>query len=288
MKRPTPKMLAKGCSGCIFWPPLACESSGLFTGTESHIGKIIPLHKSKREIFAAEEYARIDPHHTFTLPYLGSCNVSKRALADAKDSDRCHLTKAEPQDLVQLVFAKGGKTLQEILDEGLTQRAFESLFAGLQFLIAGLEKMSRANICHCDIKPDNLLCYEKRLFLIDYGVVKRSYSTFKPNSLMLRIKHWYVPPEATFYTMQDVPFQEIVKNVAEPLITLARNHGVPPEAFFGPVQLEQLRTLADSMRTRRGQTSRIFEARHVSSRHDHQTHGCTDKKLIEESRSTYK
>lgn len=262
----TSELIGKGYAGCVFWPPMPCETgSSRVKGNVKQVGKVVRLYKARREEWAANVFAKIDPEHTFTLPYNGSCTVSRKVLNKADKALRCHLTSVTDQDLAQLVFAKGGWTLQDILDKGLTKQTFRSLFAGLDSLMLGLDKMSSSNICHCDVKPDNLLCFQNRLFLIDYGVVTNSRAVFRPKSLMLSHNDWYTPPEVTFYTKREMSFENKLQRIAEPLFKLVQSHGFKPETFLGHLQIKQLKDLADLTRSRQGQKMMV---RNGAVKHD--------------------
>ena len=78
---------------------------------------------------------------------------------------------------------QGEVPLSNIKKQGDKKITLDAILGGFLGIIPALEVMHREGFIHGDIKPDNIVCNELRMVLIDLGIATRIGETIGPNSL---------------------------------------------------------------------------------------------------------
>lgn len=193
--------LASGSYGCLYKPHLKCTKLDTISKIPgSTVGKIF----GEEEDYRAEKklsawIQKIDPKHEFTLPYLGHCMAEVKS----KDALACeHIDLVNNVDYYQQIIHKyGGKDLLRIMKVKKGSDAmFKQYINILLPIIRGVQKINQLKYAHLDIKPDNILFDGKKMYLIDFGLLKSHKSIYvKNNNYILSHNYPFYPPEFKAY-----------------------------------------------------------------------------------------
>lgn len=199
------KFLSKGSYGCVFDPPLECDSIDGKTNKIplGSVGKVFEHQQDfEEEVDAYEKVALLDPKHKWSLPLLNECVVDLDALHTGSSGNtevrRCpFMTKNDKHLFFQIVIPYGGITLWNLFMDSKQHEVTLSQFANLlsQVLVA-VNDMTKNGYAHLDIKPMNILVHEGRISLIDFSLLKKHENVYhKDNLYLLRSKYIWYPPE---------------------------------------------------------------------------------------------
>ena len=175
-------MLGSGVYGCIFTPPLKCQSSTR-QPNKNKLGKLTDKEDVKSEILAARIFAKKPESKKYLiLPELESFCTSLAPVPQQKDRDISKCKPLEGQsmsDMVQFEVPYGGKTLHSVVDASLRDiKLIVAEFPFYDFIRDMLETgayLALHGFIHNDLHSNNILMnkeYHPRL--IDFG---RSYSS---------------------------------------------------------------------------------------------------------------
>lgn len=193
--------LASGSYGCLYKPHLKCSgNSDVKKISGKTVGKIFGDEDEYREEKKLSAWIqKIDPKHDFTLPYLGHC------LAEIKNKDALaceHIDVVDNVDYYQQIVHKyGGKDLLRIMKvKKGNVNMFHQYMHLLLPIVRGVTKINQLKYAHLDIKPDNILFDGKKMYLIDFGLVKSYKSIYvKKNNYILSHNYPFYPPEFKAY-----------------------------------------------------------------------------------------
>ena len=175
-------MLGSGVYGCIFTPPLKCQSSTR-EPNKGKLGKLTDKVDVKSEILATRIFAKMPESKKYLiLPELDSFCTNVAPPSQQKDRN---ISKCKPleghsmNDMVQFEVPYGGKTLHSLVDSSLRDiKIIVSEFPFYDFIRDMLETgayLALHGFIHNDLHSNNILmnkAYHPRL--IDFG---RSYSS---------------------------------------------------------------------------------------------------------------
>lgn len=169
-------IIGEGSYGTIYKPPLPCKNSS--ATKKNSVGKVFEDaedmydEKEKHELVSS-----LDPEHTYTLPLYDNCVIAKGYQH-------------------QLIYKYGGKDLKSLLKTKGTASKFKSFIRNIGPLLYGIQTLARHKYVHLDIKPENILFKNNKIYLIDFGLTdsfKNVYS--KSNNHILEHDYPYYPPE---------------------------------------------------------------------------------------------
>jgi hypothetical protein len=205
------KYVASGTYGCVFSPPIKCtvhktRFANKLYDPRHKVGKVFShAADAVDEKILIEKIRKIDPKHEWTVPMHLYCSVKHFAPKDEKN--RCPLlsedvsrTKVYPQ----LIYEKGGKDLYKWVKKAIIEdwsvvkkrNLFVKMCENLRPVLVGLKKLNDAHLLHADIKPGNMLFDGKKMYVIDFGLMRTSknFYTFE-NRHLLKHNYLYYPPE---------------------------------------------------------------------------------------------
>jgi len=186
--------VAKGSYGCIFRPHIACKDKK--QSTTKVIGKVFEdVEEFHSEMNSFKMIDRIDPQHEFTLENKGSCYTKTKP----RKSDEINMCPfmGVGYSYPQILMEYGGIDLGRYM---YTHKGDEKKLLALmsKFLpvIHGLRKMSEHRVVHQDITVNNITIKGKRVYLIDFSLMKRMNDIFGEDNRPIREHMYpYYPPE---------------------------------------------------------------------------------------------
>jgi len=180
--------LSSGIYGCTCRPNLECARRRKM---DDPVGKVFDDNEAfLDELKFNKIIKKIDPDHSFTIEYYGTCKFVHRKIKHSDETFKCNLFPfAIPK---QILMKYGGISLKKATKTvlGLDYiRLFYPLFEGIQ-------KLQSHKYAHTDIKPDNILYSntDNKLYLIDFGLMQK-FSKVKNNFSLLMHDYTYYPPE---------------------------------------------------------------------------------------------
>jgi serine/threonine protein kinase len=189
-------VLGEGTYGCVFYPPLKCDNE---TTRRIGVGKVIRnIYDANFEIQISKRLLKIDPKGKFTNPLISECFITKQNITKKDESNLiCGVTDTldENKKYKQLIYKHKGNDLFTSHNNHINK--FINLIEGLQVL-------QEHNICHRDIKEDNILSLKTKYIYIDFGLsvdLKDVYQTEFNNILMHT--YMYYPPEFKIYAIME-------------------------------------------------------------------------------------
>jgi hypothetical protein len=202
------RYVSSGSYACTFSPPVACdEKKKGKTDSKEYVGKVFERRDDGHDEQRIQKVIdHIDPKHTFTIPLVSTCSVSKFSKQD--QAGRCELPYDEKGERFQIVYRHGGKDLFYVsVGYGKkgpvsSRNMFIKVFKMLRPLLVGLKGMNAKGWYHLDIKPANILYNGNKLHLIDFGLARQNtaiYSTEPAYLDMLAYDYPYYPPEFKMY-----------------------------------------------------------------------------------------
>lgn len=201
------KIIGQGSYGCVFKPKLKCSKSknkkknkkskktNKFTHTEN-ISKLFFKKKGVKEALEELEFSNniknIKNHEKWASIYTSMCDpgLYSDILKYEPDIKKCRgINKNEPS-MMSLQGNYGGKPVSVYLVDNINifyeedninkfinnYHKFLCLFKNI---FKGLSDMNNHNICHLDIKYDNIVKSMTTLKLIDFGLSNNSVIDFK-------------------------------------------------------------------------------------------------------------
>jgi len=181
------KLLDSGTYGCVVMPPF---------DNKHIVHKVIMPYKNKQssdiakifkrgetefneEVKLIEKVEKIDPKNKFTTKMKGSMIINGKKVDD-EDIQMCLIDKRNfdtYQTIVadseymndfyhQLILENGGVRTDKTYS--LTYPEFVSKF---RVFIQGMLRLQEQNLVHLDIKPANVLISDKKINLIDFGLM---------------------------------------------------------------------------------------------------------------------
>lgn len=194
-----PKYLDNGSYGCVISPAISCKDKNkTLNGKISKIfNKNIKAEKEFKDYQIIQK--EIDPNKKFTVTLEDTCEINT-SIIDEKEFNKCENFKNNnikyKSKLKQLIYENGGITL----DESIKTIPFKELFMKMDNIFAGLITLKDKNLCHKDIKPNNLLYNPstKKMTIIDFGYLSQLNSIYDYNSdnyIFFNDNHFFYPPE---------------------------------------------------------------------------------------------
>jgi serine/threonine protein kinase len=190
-----PVYVSNGASGCVLRPAISCEKKKPM-GNDT-VSKLFNNDKS-----AAVEYMlnknianTIDHNHSFTIKMLEQCDIQTNLFSEQELKKCKNLSdKTDNSVLKQIVYRYGGYDLRN----ASKRFGFKEIFLNIQNIFEGLIELQKKQICHMDIKVDNIVYDNEtgKANLIDFGVSKvynEIYFSWSP--IWLPHKYKYYPPE---------------------------------------------------------------------------------------------
>mgnify|MGYP001214464861 FL=1 len=182
------KLLGEGTYGCVFHPPIRCDNE---KKRRSGVGKVVQrLEDAIDEIKMGKKLLKIDPKGKYSNLMIGNCTIKKRNITK-KDEDKiiCGATSTlnDSTSYKQIIYKYKGRDLSST--DSISFKMFNNL-------IEGIKMFQENNLCHRDIKEQNILDLDKRYVFIDFGLSCKLDEVFSiDNETILFHPYIYYPPE---------------------------------------------------------------------------------------------
>lgn len=149
------KFKGKGTYGCAFNPPLKCRGESTRRNSR-HLSKLLFKDAANAEYKESIPFRKIDPEKRFFIWSDAECLLNQRNIRITNEIEKC------PKSVVNyrnpsaslLFYEMGGSDLSKIELEAADYSPF---LISIGNLIKGLSILHANGICHCDIKPDNMV-----------------------------------------------------------------------------------------------------------------------------------
>lgn len=184
------ELLGQGSYGCVFKPILPCTRKKI---PKDAVGKIFSdYYDFAEELKIARKIQQIDPDGAFTAQFLGQCKTNLLNTSESEDIFSCEHIADKHQLKDQLMYKNAGKSLFDIVKHVDIDDFVPAMFNMFQ----GLQKLQAKNLCHLDIKPDNVMFdpNTKRMYLVDFGLMT-TLNTVINDTPKMRYNYLYYPPE---------------------------------------------------------------------------------------------
>ena len=189
-------LIGDGTYGCVYRPSYKCKSR-----QKNVIGKIFKdqsafLNEKKIMKFIN---VQIDPKQIFTLKMVDDCVIDLKL---DKSTKECKHIKKNGK-YYQLVYKDGGVSLSKQLH---TDYDFFDYFNGILSIAKGFVLLEKYSLCHRDIKESNITVYDKRMYLIDFGLAISYNKLYNlEEDIILNFDYPYYPPEfKIFYDIKTI------------------------------------------------------------------------------------
>lgn len=208
------KFIASGSFGCVHYPHLQCLDGKVLPKS---VGKVFFDHRDMDEELRTNVHVQkvIDPDNRFTIPLVGQCKVKKFLKSDQFDLCPTPQKDANPQHYYQLLYPHAGKSVFDIItkkykSQSTLTKHFLEVFLGMHSILDGLEALNKHQYIHADIKLDNLMMKDKRLYLIDFGISQPERDFYSTQNIhgALSASQVYYPPEFKVFIKKHNSFDE--------------------------------------------------------------------------------
>jgi serine/threonine protein kinase len=163
--------IGEGTYGCVFKPHLKCAHAT--SKTKDDVGKVFSSKSAfQEELDILEKIKKLDPDNEFTLPIFFTCPINHKHRKSDK-VEKCRLIHSDDTETnMQIIMKNGGKSLGPFVSKGISHPMFFKFFTLFTPLIKGAVTMEStpSQFIHQDIKPENILYRNNKLFLIDFGI----------------------------------------------------------------------------------------------------------------------
>jgi serine/threonine protein kinase len=154
-------LIGEGSFGCVLRPSLPCGNSPNVnaepfktTTSNNYVTKYLDqseaIEEKKQSQILRSVIADIDPDEIFVSP-RAICSVPALDASQQAELAKCKAKVTSPY-LVQLAY--GGQNLSDFV---CPKEDYNVFFGSLLDLMNALQKLHDANICHLDIKPQNIV-----------------------------------------------------------------------------------------------------------------------------------
>jgi len=224
------RLLSQGAYGCVFKPNITCEGS---TGNNRYVSKIQNNDETiQNELNIDKRISSIDKFHMFFAPILESCPISLNSINNSEIKKCDVLSKAPAANLLDKYIST---KIRYVSDKNIKSYLYQlpkikeiieqKLYTTYQYILHSLEKLSKNNVVHFDIKEKNIMYDERNHspIIIDFGL---SFDTSAP---IIQEKvfytdefylYWCIDIYIISYVVQKVRKKDIPKNVSSDILAI--------------------------------------------------------------------
>jgi len=194
--------IAKGTYGCVIKPSFDCNNNKKITNS---VAKLFIFKEDwKKEIQENNIIKNLDSTNKFTIKMLNYCEISSDFLnKNVNNINKCD--KNNKEIIYQIIYEDGGIDLRKLFQDIPNNFDYNNFLNKLKEIFQGLIILKNNNLCHRDIKLDNLL-YNKnnnKISLIDFGLMVNfddiyNYDNF---NIYLYNNSYYYPNELKIYSL---------------------------------------------------------------------------------------
>lgn len=180
------KYLGQGIAGCVIKPGLDCK----YEPIPNSISKLFArINYYQEELVICDKIKEIDPEHTFTVEKKNNCELKRSDIMQrVEDINQCQIFYSKT--IYQIVYEYGGMNLYKlfinnnILDfkqEFGKDFEISSFLEKMLDVFKGIKLLVDKGYFHSDIKLDNIVYNGEKIFLIDFGEMKKADEYYNEN-----------------------------------------------------------------------------------------------------------
>ena len=189
--------IGEGTYGCVFKPPITCRNTQK-KSNNSTVGKVFKSDKEfKKEVNINNIVANIDPKRKFTLPLVGTCVTRNFEYTDQVSHCKLIDNPYGQTGFSQILYKDGGENLKMYMNmvKG-SPHNFVSILKLFKPIFIGLKDIIAAGYVHQDIKPQNMLYKNNKIYMIDFGLINKTSKIYQEDQrYILKYDYPYYPPE---------------------------------------------------------------------------------------------
>lgn len=215
------KLIDSGTYGCVINPPFDEQQNiheVILPYKNKESSDIAKIYKDGAEEFndeleLLEKVQEIDPKNKFTTKIKGAMVIDGETINNATVSSCLTKKKAARKYYHQLILENGG-----VRTDKSYRLTYPDFLRKFKVFLKGMLKLQSKNFVHMDIKPANVLISDKKINLIDFGLMTYASRIFTYNNrhALGYLEYPYYPPE--FYISYSyLKYGEINKDRLETL-----------------------------------------------------------------------
>lgn len=194
--------IAKGTYGCVIKPSFDCNNNN--KKITNSVAKLFIFKEDwEKEIQENNIIKNLDLTNKFTIKMLNYCEISSDFLnKNVNNISKCD--KNDKEIIYQIIYEDGGIDLRKLFQDIPNNFDYNNFLNKLKEIFQGLIILKNNNLCHRDIKLDNLLynINNNKISLIDFGLMVNfddiyNYDNF---NLYLYNNSYYYPNELKIYS----------------------------------------------------------------------------------------
>lgn len=205
-----PRIVGQGSKGCVFSPSLPC-SDGTDAMYARAVSKVMLDEHATAELEENQRVAQLDPQGKFTLRAQRKCTPlqeSRDLIAQCDDAIKFVNPAGINSETRLLIMENGGEDLYSLFERLKDSAPSEATKAEMHnFWLAsipvfeGLQVLLKAQLCHHDVKIENIIFDGRIMKLIDFGEMQ-TFDTLKQwldtqnQNYKPRLNH---PPDAAIH-----------------------------------------------------------------------------------------
>jgi len=192
--------IAEGKYGCVINPSFDCKNKKkIINNTVAKLFNNKINYHNELDIY--NKIKEIDKNNLFTVEKIDNCKINKEFInSNVNNFDKCSLIKNKVN--YQIIYKYGGINLFDYIIKNKTIDV-KLLFKNFNEIIKGLLLLDKNNIIHNDIKLNNILFDNNKLFLIDFGLAIFTNNLFNNSNLIqkLDLEHLHMPLDLKLYAL---------------------------------------------------------------------------------------
>jgi len=205
------KLLDKGGYGCVITQPITDKKYVVKNilpyknPNKKDVGKIFRNnkgHKFSKELELSNIVKKMDPKGKYTTVLKGANKLNNDFLSKNEALRKCLLSKHffSEKNYYQIIMENGGLPFDEVQPYSVKYNLFLRM---LRTFLKGMIEFQKLGYVHNDLKPANVLINNKKISLIDFGLVLKKDELYSSKNLDYLSRYaYYYPPEYYIYYLK--------------------------------------------------------------------------------------
>lgn len=169
-------LIGEGTYGKVYRPAFDCEGKRV---KGKKVGKVFAnKYDFQDELKMVDKVKEINSNHVFSIPFYESCPTN-----------------------LQIIYADGGMDLYDYMYTH-KPKLFWPIMRKMKYICMGIKLLIESNYVHQDIKLENIVFNDKKLYLIDFGLMTHSKDIYKHREF-LTYDYVPFPPEYKHYAYKN-------------------------------------------------------------------------------------
>jgi serine/threonine protein kinase len=199
-KASSPKILGEGTYGCVISPSIECiPSKPKYDYVTSYAGDkvskiFIDVEDYKKEMEINIKIHKLDPESKYFITPIQACTAKIDTIPITKNCKMIANKNTKPSNVNQLIMPHAGKDMYAYIETLPNNKiSLTEWISLLGNIIEGITVLRDNKMCHCDIKPANMMYNNVALRLIDFGLTATFRNLYKDDEGFW--PYLFYPPE---------------------------------------------------------------------------------------------